>query len=237
MRSSGGEHFLDTEGVSGSNPLAPTIQHQEGFSIKPVKTRINEQIRAREIRVIDEEGGQLGILDPRDALKIAREKDMDLVEVAPQAAPPVCRIMNFGKYQYQMNKRMQEAKKHQKQIVLKEVKFRPRIDDHDFNFKKNNIIRFLSEGDKTKATVLFRGREMAHTSIGRQILDRLIAELVEYAEVEREPRQEGYAMTTILAPKKKAHHAGPPKKKDEEPAGPAKKKPEEPKPVPQALPG
>ena len=109
--------------------------------------------------------------------------------------------MNFGKYQYQMNKRMQEAKKHQKQIILKEVKFRPRIDEHDFTFKKNNIIRFLSEGDKTKATVLFRGREMAHTDLGRQILERLIGELSEVAEVEREPRQEGYAMISILAPK------------------------------------
>jgi translation initiation factor IF-3 len=123
--------------------------------------------------------------------------------------------MNFGKYQYQMNKRMQEAKKHQKQIVLKEVKFRPRIDDHDFTFKKNNIIRFLAEGDKTKATVLFRGREMAHTSLGRQILDRLIEELSEVADLEREPRQEGYAMTAILAPKKKSHSPGQPKKKRE----------------------
>jgi len=146
-------------------------------------------------------------------LKIAREKDLDLVEVAPQAEPPVCRIMNFGKYQYQMNKRMQEAKKHQKQIVLKEVKFRPRIDEHDYTFKKNNIIRFLSEGDKTKATVLFRGREMAHTDLGRQILDRLISELSDVAEVEREPRQEGYAMIAILSPKKKAHAPGVPKKK------------------------
>jgi translation initiation factor IF-3 len=140
---------------------------------------------------------------------------LDLVEVAPQADPPVCRIMNFGKYQYQMNKRMQEAKKHQKQIVLKEVKFRPRIDEHDFTFKKNNIIRFLSEGDKTKATVLFRGREMAHTDLGRQILERLISELAEVADLEREPRQEGYAMTAILAPKKKTHSPGPPKKKRE----------------------
>ena len=148
-------------------------------------------------------------------MKIAREKDLDLVEVAPQAEPPVCRIMNFGKYQYQMNKRMQEAKKHQKLIVLKEVKFRPRIDEHDFTFKKNNIVRFLSEGDKTKATVLFRGREMAHTDLGRQILDRLISELSEVAEVEREPRQEGYAMIAILSPKKKAHASGAPKKKSD----------------------
>ena len=148
-------------------------------------------------------------------MKIAREKDLDLVEVAPQAEPPVCRIMNFGKYQYQMNKRMQEAKKHQKLIVLKEVKFRPRIDEHDYTFKKNNIIRFLSEGDKTKATVLFRGREMAHTDLGRQILDRLISELSEVAEVEREPRQEGYAMIAILSPKKKAHAPSAPKKKQD----------------------
>jgi translation initiation factor IF-3 len=126
--------------------------------------------------------------------------------------------MNFGKYQYQMNKRMQEAKKHQKQIMLKEVKFRPRIDEHDFQFKKNHIIRFLADGNKTKATVLFRGREMTHTELGRQILDRLIAELDEVAELEREPKQEGYAMTAILAPRKKTHTPAS-SKKTSQPAG------------------
>lgn len=167
--------------------------------------------------MIDEEGGQLGILPPRDALVIARERDLDLVEVAPQANPPVCRIMNFGKYQYQMNKRLQEAKKHQKQIVLKEVKFRIRIDEHDFQFKKNHIIRFLSEGNKTKATVQFRGREMTHKEIGRRILDRLIEELQDHAEVERAPKQEGYSMSVILGPKRRGGGSSSLKKKTKEP--------------------
>lgn len=149
-------------------------------------------------------GEQVGILPPRDALKIAMEKGLDLVEVAPRATPPVCRIMNFGKYQYQMNKRLQEAKKHQKQSVLKEVKFRPRIDEHDFQFKKNHIIRFLNEGNKTKATVMFRGREMSHKDLGRHILERLIEELVGVADVERGPKQEGHTMNVILGPNKQA---------------------------------
>lgn len=136
---------------------------------------------------------------------MAKEKDLDLVEVAPQANPPVCRIMNFGKYQYQMSKRLHEARKHQKQIIMKEVKFRPRIDEHDFQFKSNHIRRFLAEGNKAKATVMFRGREMAHTDIGHEILGRLIEELKNEAEVEREPKQEGYTLSTILTPKRKQH--------------------------------
>ncbi len=142
-------------------------------------------------------------MSSEEALKIAAEKGLDLVEVAPQANPPVCRIMNFGKYQYQMSKRLHEAKKHQKQIVMKEVKFRPRIDEHDFLFKANNIRRFLAEGNKSKATVTFRGREMAHTDIGYQILTRLIEELKDVAEVEREPKQEGYTLSAILTPRRK----------------------------------
>ncbi len=155
--------------------------------------------------MVADDGSQVGILSSEEALKMAKEKDLDLVEVAPQANPPVCRIMNFGKYQYQMSKRLHEAKKHQKQIIMKEVKFRPRIDEHDFQFKSNHIRRFLAEGNKAKATVMFRGREMAHTDIGHEILGRLIEELKNEAEVEREPKQEGYTLSTILTPKRKQH--------------------------------
>ncbi|HVN80930.1 MAG TPA: translation initiation factor IF-3 [Terriglobia bacterium] len=164
--------------------------------------RVNERIRTKEVRVIDEDGKQLGILTPFDALKIALEKDLDLVEVSPSAQPPVCRIMNYGKYLYQQNKKAHEAKKNQKVIQVKEVKFRPMTDDHDYNFKKNNIVRFLEEGDKAKASVMFRGREMAHKEIGRQLLSRLIEELNELAVVEGNPRMEGNHLFVIFAPKK-----------------------------------
>jgi translation initiation factor IF-3 len=164
--------------------------------------RVNERIRTKEVRVIDEEGKQLGILSPFDALKIALEKDLDLVEVSPTAQPPVCRIMNYGKYLYQQNKKAHEAKKNQRVIQVKEVKFRPMTDDHDYNFKKNNIVRFLEEGDKAKASVMFRGREMAHKEIGRQLLSRLIEELNELAVVEGNPRMEGNHLFVIFAPRK-----------------------------------
>jgi translation initiation factor IF-3 len=159
-------------------------------------------IRAKEVRVVDEDAGQLGIMTPEQALALAQQRDLDLVEVAPTANPPVCRIMNYGKFQYQKSKRAHEAKKHQKQVVLKEVKFRPRTEEHDFQFKKNNIARFLTEGNKAKATVVFRGREMTHQEIGRRLMDRLVEELKEIAELERPPKMEGYALVTIFMPKK-----------------------------------
>ncbi|MBI4456565.1 MAG: translation initiation factor IF-3 [Acidobacteria bacterium] len=164
--------------------------------------RVNELIRSREVRVVDENGGQLGIMDPRKALEIAEERGLDLVEVAPSANPPVCRIMNFGKYQYQQSKKAADARKHQKSIHVKEIKFRPRTDEHDYQFKKNNIVRFLEEGNKAKATVVFRGRENAHTEIGRRMLERLVTDLQQYAEVEREPKLEGNQYIVVLAPKK-----------------------------------
>jgi translation initiation factor IF-3 len=159
-------------------------------------------IRAKEIRVVDENAGQLGIMTPEQALAIAQQRDLDLVEVAPSANPPVCRIMNYGKFQYQKSKRAHEAKKHQKQVVLKEVKFRPRTEEHDFQFKKNHIVRFLTEGNKAKATVVFRGREMTHQEIGRRLMDRLVEEIQEVAEIERAPKMEGYALVAIFMPKK-----------------------------------
>ncbi|MGH9474595.1 MAG: translation initiation factor IF-3 [Terriglobales bacterium] len=166
------------------------------------RTRTNERIRAHEIRVIDESGQQLGILPPQDALSLARQKGLDLVEVSANAQPPVCRIMDFGKYQYQMEKKAREARKHQRNIVIKEVKFRPNTDDHDYEFKKNNVLRFLGDGDKVKAVVQFRGREITHREIGQQLMDRLLGDVTVAANVEYRPRMEGNALTAILAPKK-----------------------------------
>ncbi|MGH9413193.1 MAG: translation initiation factor IF-3 [Terriglobales bacterium] len=166
------------------------------------RTRINERIRAREVRVIDETGAQLGVMAPQDALSMARQHTLDLVEVAPSANPPVCRIMDFGKYQYQMEKKAREARKNQKNIVIKEVKFRPNTDDHDYDFKKNNVLRFLDEGDKVKAVVQFRGREITHKEIGFQLIQKLLQEVGAQATVEFHPRMEGNSLTAILAPKK-----------------------------------
>ena len=165
--------------------------------------RTNDRIRAREIRVIDDEGQQIGILPPFEALKMARAKNLDLVEISPTANPPVCRIMDFGKYLYQQEKKEREAKKHQKTIVVKEVKFRINVDDHDYQTKKNHVLRFLDEGDKVKATIFFRGREMTRTGLGREILERLIKDIGDQGIVEFRPRQEGNTLHLILAPNAK----------------------------------
>jgi translation initiation factor IF-3 len=152
--------------------------------------------------VIDEDGGQLGIMTPQAALAMAEEKGLDLVEVAPQSAPPVCRILDYGKYLYSLNKKQHDARKKQKIILVKEVKFRPKTEEHDYQFKKKHMERFLAEGDKVKASVMFRGREVAHPDYGRHILERLRQELVEVAVVEAHPRMEGRLMFMLLAPKK-----------------------------------
>ena len=138
--------------------------------------------------MIDETGTQLGIMPPPQALALARGKGLDLVEISPTAQPPVCRIMDFGRYQYEQQKRARAARKHQKVIEVKEIKFRPKVDEHDYQFKKKHIERFLAEGDKVKATIFFRGRENAHPEIGRRILERLAAELEEVAVAERYSR-------------------------------------------------
>lgn len=166
------------------------------------KTRVNEKIRAREIRVIGSAGAQLGIMTPEAALKVAEEEGLDLVEVAPEANPPVCRIMDFGKYRYQLNKKAQESRKKQKVIVVKEVKFRPKTDEHDYQFKRNNISRFISKQNKVKVSVMFRGRENQHREIGQRILDRIKAELEDVAIVESGPRQEGPFLYMMMAAKR-----------------------------------
>lgn len=153
--------------------------------------------------MIDDQGEQLGILAPFEALKIAREKGLDLVEVSPTAQPPVCRIMDFGKYMYEQEKKERAAKKNQKTFVVKEVKFRINVDEHDYQTKKNHVLRFLEEGDKVKATIFFRGREMTRQMLGREILQRLIKDISEKGIVENMPRQEGNTLHLILAPPKK----------------------------------
>jgi translation initiation factor IF-3 len=157
-------------------------------------------------------------MPPFEAIKKAREKNLDLVEISPTAQPPVCRIMDYGKYLYQQEKKEREAKKHQKTITVKEVKFRINVDDHDYETKKNHVLRFLADGDKVKATIFFRGREMTRTGLGRQILERLIKDVEAQSIVEFRPRQEGNTLHAILAPKK----AEVPKKAEKpRPAAPA----------------
>ncbi|MBY4945427.1 translation initiation factor IF-3 [Cupriavidus respiraculi] len=165
--------------------------------------RINREISAVEVRLVGVDNEPLGIVKFMDALRMAEDKDLDLVEIAPNAAPPVVRIMDYGKFKYEEAKRAHDAKLKQKIIQVKEVKFRPGTDDGDYNVKLRNLKRFLDDGDKTKITLRFRGREMAHQEIGARALERLKADLEEYAQVEQMPKMEGRQMVMVLAPKKK----------------------------------
>lgn len=164
---------------------------------------INEEIRASEIRVVDEDQGQLGVMSVADAMKIAAEKELDVVEISPNAKPPVCKIIDFGKYRFEQQKRAKEAKKKQKVISVKEIKFRPKIDDHDYNFKLNHVKRFLEDGDKVKLTIMFRGREMTHTEQGEEILNKAVEDLGDLVIVEKKPKLEGRNMTMVVSPKAK----------------------------------
>lgn len=163
--------------------------------------RINEEIRAREVRVIGSDGEQLGIMSGREAQQLAYEKHLDLVEIAPTAKPPVCRIMDYGKYRYEQQKREKESRKKQKTFDIKEVKLRPGIEEHDFNVKFKNALRFLEDGDKVKVTIMFRGRELSHPELGEVLLNKMAAQLKEMAVVERQPKLEGKNMIMIVAPK------------------------------------
>ncbi|HEV8310630.1 MAG TPA: translation initiation factor IF-3 [Methylomirabilota bacterium] len=163
--------------------------------------RVNEGIRVREVRVITADGEQLGILPIGEALRIAAERELDLVEVAPEAAPPVCRIMDFGKFKYQQSRRAKDARKKQTIIQVKEVKMGPKTDEHDFQFKARHVRRFLEEGNKAKVTIRFRGREMAHTELGRKLLDRMSQDLQDIATIESHAKLEGRNLVMILTPK------------------------------------
>lgn len=171
------------------------------FTISRDSLRINEEIRIREVRVTSASGEQLGIMPTREAMRLAEEQHLDLVEVAPKAKPPVCRIMDFGKYRYEQQKREKEAKKKQKVITIKEVKLRPHIEQHDFDVKLKNAVRFLGEGNKVKVTIMFRGRELSHPELGKEVLGRVAEVLGDSVSIERGAKLEGKNMTMIVAPK------------------------------------
>lgn len=175
-----------------------------GCIIAKQETNINRAIRAREVRVIDDESQQLGVMTLTDALAAAQERGLDLVEVSPNAVPPVCRIMDFGKYKYQQSKKAAEAKKKMARVELKEVKMRPKTEEHDFQVKMRNAKRFLEEGNKVKITVMFRGREVTHPERGRMLLEKATQELADHGQVEGHPSMQGRFMIMIVAPAKKA---------------------------------
>jgi translation initiation factor IF-3 len=170
-------------------------------SQKRPENRINERIRAPQIRVVGPDGEQLGILPREEALQKSRDMGLDLVEVAPKANPPVCRVMDYGKFRYQQQKRAHEAKKKQTVIQVKEVKIRPKIDEHDYQFKLQHARRFLDGGDKAKVSIMFRGREIVHRDLGRQLLDRFVEDTADIGEIESKPKMEGRNMTMVLAAK------------------------------------
>jgi translation initiation factor IF-3 len=165
-------------------------------------TRINERIHVPEVRVIDEQGQQIGVMKTPAALAFAQERDLDLVEVAPEARPPVCRVLDYSKYKYEQAQKVKQARKHQQQITVREIKFRPKIAEHDYDTKKHHVERFLLHKDKVKVTIMFRGREVTHPERGTAILDRLAEELSELGVVEQRPMQEGRNMTMMMAPSK-----------------------------------
>ena len=168
---------------------------------EPSGPKINDQIRAREVRLIDETGQNVGVVNRIDAQERANGVGLDLVEISPDAEPPVCKILDFGKFKYQEQKKAAEARKSQKIIEIKEIKMRPSIDDHDYDVKLKAMRRFFEEGDKVKVTLRFRGREMAHMQLGMQVLQRVKGELGDTVKVESEPRLEGRQMVMVLAPK------------------------------------
>jgi translation initiation factor IF-3 len=185
------------------------------------EVRINERIRAPMVRVIGPDGTQLGVLAVSDALRMARELELDLVEVAPTSRPPVCRVMDFGKYRYEQAKREQKAKRRQHLSVVKEVKLRPKIEDHDFDFKVRNARKFLEERDKVKITVLFRGREISHPELGYELIRSVAEALLDVATVEQQPTQEGRMLVMMLAPKPGVGAAKPKREDGPSPSGPA----------------
>ena len=178
-----------------------TIIYQEGFPINEKQVRVNEQIRVSPIRLIDAEGKQVGVVSVQDAQRFADEADLDLVEVSPQSKPPVCRIMDYGKFKYEMSKKAQTTRKARHVVHVKEIKMRSEISIHDFNFKVKHAIEFLARGDKVKFTLVFRGRESLHKDLGYSVLERAKAEIEAHGNVERGVRDEGRNLTMIVAPK------------------------------------
>lgn len=177
----------------------PPINRDFRGNDRPRETRVNERIRTREIRLIDENGEMIGVMPPMRALDIARERNLDLVEVSPNAMPPVCKLMDFGKYKYEQAKKENEARKNQKTITLKDIRLHPRTDEHDIDVKTRKIQQFLAEGDKVRVSVQFRGAEMRHPDIGRKLLDQIAEVLKGMAVIERSPTMEGRMMSMIVS--------------------------------------
>lgn len=167
-------------------------------------TRVNDRIRVKEVRLIGDDGAQIGVLSIADALAYARERDLDLVEVAPEARPPVCRALDYSKYKYEQAQKAKAAKKHQQQITIREIKLRPKIAGHDYDTKKSHVVRFLKHADKVKVTIMFRGREREHPERGRNLLMKLAEEVQELGTIEQTPLQDGRNMTMVLGPTKEA---------------------------------
>ena len=163
--------------------------------------RVNDLIEARQVRVVDPDGEMLGVMSTPEAIEAARDHGLDLVEVAPNSDPPVCKILDYGKYKYEAQKKRHDARKRQKTIDVKEIKLRPNIDDHDYQVKMRSMVRFLGDGDKVKVTMRFRGREMAHQELGMNVLMRVKDDLDEMAKVEQTPKMEGRQMTMVMAPR------------------------------------
>jgi translation initiation factor IF-3 len=191
-------------------------------------TRVNERIRVPEVRLIDEDGNQVGVIKTDDALRYAQERDLDLVEVAPEARPPVTRVLDYSKYKYEQAQKQKAARKHQQQITIREIKFRPKIAQHDYDTKKGHVRRFLTGKDKVKITIMFRGREVTHPERGISLLDRLAEELADVGVIEQSPLQDGRNMTMMLAPSKSVLAA----EESQAAAEPKKPAPAEQKPVP-----
>ena len=197
------------------------------------ETRINERIRVPQVRLVGEDGNQIGVVETQQALRYAQERDLDLVEVAPDARPPVCRVLDYSKYKYEQEQKQKQARKHQQNITVREIKFRPKIAQHDYDTKKGHVERFLRDQSKVKVTIMFRGREMAHPERGKMILDRLAEELEGLAIIEQRPIQDGRNMTMMLGPvKAAAEKPAEEKPREEKPADekpaekPAAEKPE-----------
>jgi translation initiation factor IF-3 len=168
------------------------------------QTRINERIRVSEVRLVDEDGSQIGVVKTDEALRMATERDLDLVEVAPESRPPVARLLDYSKYKYEQEQKAKAARKHQQQVNVREIKLRPKIADHDYETKKGHVMRFLRHGDKVKITIMFRGREQAHPERGRALLERLYEDIAELATIESAPQQEGRNMHMMLGPTRQA---------------------------------
>ncbi len=180
----------------------PSSNFQKGKLDNAPKVRINNDIRAKEIRVIDSEGGMLGIMQVRDAVKIAEERNLDLIEIVPKAKPPVCKIMDYGKYVYEIQKKEKYQRKQQQQQQMKEIRFKPHIQEHDFAFKTHHARSFIEEGDKVKATVMFRGREMAHKDFGIEVIEKFVEALSDIAKMDSPIKTEGRFITVVMAPGK-----------------------------------